>query len=65
MCFGLGAADAKRMAAHFQPRLDAHDLLHLGAYTIACRVLHDAHQLPAATATTLPPPSPHRATPPG
>ena len=56
LCFGLGAADAKRMAVHFEPRLDAHDLLHLGAHTIACRVLHDAHQLPAATATTLPPP---------
>jgi hypothetical protein len=57
LCFGLGAADAKRMAVHFEPRLDAHDLLHLGAHTIACRVLHDAHQLPAATATTLPPPA--------
>jgi len=58
LCFGLGAADAKRMAVHFEPRLDAHDLLHLGAYTIACRVLHESHQLPAATATTEPPPPP-------
>jgi hypothetical protein len=57
ICFGLGAADSKRMAVHFQPRLDAHDLLHLGPHTIACRVLHEARQLPAATATTLPPPS--------
>jgi hypothetical protein len=52
LCFGLGAADAKRMAVHFQPRLDAHDLLHLSAHTIACRVAHEHHQLPAATATT-------------
>ncbi len=58
ICFALQAADAKRMAPHFQPRLDAYDLQHLGSYTIACRVLHDARQLPAATATTLPPPKP-------
>jgi TraM recognition site of TraD and TraG len=56
LCFGLGAADAKRMAVHFQPRLDAHDLLHLDAHTVACRVAHEHHQLPAATATTEPPP---------
>lgn len=54
LCFGLGAADAKRMAVHFEPRLNAHDLLHLGSHTIACRVLHESHQLPAATATTEP-----------
>jgi len=60
LCFGLGAADAKRMAVHFEPRLDAYDLLHLGSHTIACRVLHGAHELPAATATTLPPPKPSR-----
>jgi hypothetical protein len=60
LCFGLGAADAKRMAVHFQPRLDAHDLLHLDAHTIACRVAHEHHQLPAATATTEPPPRPTR-----
>jgi hypothetical protein len=58
ICFALKAGDAKRMAAHFQPRLDASDLQHLGAYTVACRVLHDAHELPAATARTLPPPTP-------
>jgi hypothetical protein len=58
LCFGLGAADAKRMAVHFQPRLDVYDLLHLGSHTIACRVLHEAHELPAATANTLPPPAP-------
>lgn len=60
LCFGLGAADAKRMAVHFQPRLDAHDLLHLSVHTIACRVAHEHHQLPAATATTEPPPPPTR-----
>jgi hypothetical protein len=58
ICFALQAADAKRMAPHFQPRLDAYDLQHLGSYTIACRVLHDGRELPAATATTLPPPKP-------
>ena len=60
LCFGLGAADAKRMAVHFQPRLDAHDLLHLSAHTLACRIAHEHHQLPAATATTEPPPPPTR-----
>lgn len=58
ICFALQAADAKRMAAHFEPRLDARDLQHLGSYTIACRVLHDGRELPAATATTLPPSKP-------
>jgi hypothetical protein len=58
ICFALQAADAKRMAPHFQPRLDAYDLQHLGSYTIACRILHDARELPAATAATLPPPRP-------
>jgi hypothetical protein len=58
ICFALQATDAKRMAAHFLPRLDAYDLQHLGSYTIACRVLHEARELPAATAATLPPPKP-------
>jgi hypothetical protein len=58
LCFALQAADAKRMAAHFEPRLHAHDLQHLGAHTIACRILHEARELPAATARTLPPPKP-------
>jgi len=58
ICFALAAADAKRMAPHFQPRLDAHDLQALGSYTIACRILHDSRELPAATAATLPPPKP-------
>ena len=58
LCFALQAADAKRMAAHFQPRLDAYDLQHLPSYGIACRILQEAHELPAATATTLPPPAP-------
>jgi TraM recognition site of TraD and TraG len=58
ICFALQAGDAKRMSAHFQPRLDAHDLTHLGSYTIAASVLHDARELPAATARTLPAPKP-------
>ncbi len=58
ICFALQAADARRMAPHFEPRLHASDLQHLGSYTIACRVLHDGRELPAATAATLPPPDP-------
>jgi hypothetical protein len=65
ICFALQAADAKRMAAHFHPRLDAYDLQHLGSYTIACRVLHEARELPAATAATLPPPKPTAGDPAG
>ena len=65
ICFALQAADAKRMAAHFEPRLDAYDLQHLGSYTIACRVLHEARELPAATAATLPPPKPTAGDPAG
>jgi hypothetical protein len=58
LCFALQALDAKRMAAHFEPRLNAYDLQHLGPYTIAARVLHDGRELPTATATTLPAPEP-------
>jgi TraM recognition site of TraD and TraG len=65
ICFALQAADAKRMAPHFQPRLDAYDLQHLGSYTVACRILHDARELPAATAATLPPPKPTSGDPTG
>ncbi|MFZ2050951.1 MAG: hypothetical protein WB698_14940 [Solirubrobacteraceae bacterium] len=55
LCFALEPSDAKRMAAHYAPRLDEYDLQHLGAHTIACRVLDQGRQLPAATAKTLPP----------
>ncbi|HEY5195074.1 MAG TPA: hypothetical protein VIJ39_14555 [Solirubrobacteraceae bacterium] len=58
LCFALQGLDAKRMAAHFEPRLNAYDLQHLGSYTIAARVLHDGRELPTATATTLPAPEP-------
>jgi hypothetical protein len=37
ICFALQAADAKRMAAHYAPRLDAYDLQHLGRATEAAR----------------------------
>jgi hypothetical protein len=57
LCFALEPADARRMAAHFEPRLSAYDLQHLGAYRVACRVMHEGRQLPAATAATLPVPT--------
>ncbi len=46
LCFGLGAADAKRMAVHFQPRLDAHDLLHLQRTRSRAASLHDTRSYP-------------------
>src|SRR6266511_4109628 len=45
------------MARHFEPRLSAYDLEHLGAFRIACRIAHEGRQLPAATCETLPLPS--------
>src|SRR5207302_6648924 len=58
VCFALSPHDAARMVRHFEPRLSAYDLEHLGAFRIACRVAHEGRQLPAATCETLPLPSP-------
>jgi hypothetical protein len=57
VCFALSPHDAARMVRHFEPRLSAYDLEHLGAFRIACRVAHEGRQLPAATCETLPLPS--------
>jgi hypothetical protein len=53
LCFALPPQDARRMEAHFLPRLDEDDLRRLGRYQLACRVSHDGRQLPAATAFPL------------
>jgi TraM recognition site of TraD and TraG/Helicase HerA, central domain len=57
ICFALSPHDAARMGRHFEPRLSAYDLEHLGAFRIACRIAHEGRQLPAATCETLPLPS--------
>jgi hypothetical protein len=57
VCFALSPHDAARMVRHFEPRLSAYDLEHLGAFRIACRIAHEGRQLPAATCETLPLPS--------
>lgn len=57
VCFALSPHDAARMIRHFEPRLSAYDLEHLGAFRIACRIAHEGRQLPAATCETLPLPS--------
>jgi TraM recognition site of TraD and TraG len=54
VCFALSPHDAARMVRHFEPRLSAYDLEHLGAFRIACRVAHEGRQLPTATGKTLP-----------
>jgi hypothetical protein len=58
VCFALSPDDATRMVRHFEPRLSAYDLEHLGAFRIACRIAHEGRQLPAATGETLPLPPP-------
>jgi hypothetical protein len=58
VCFALSPHDAARMVRHFEPRLSAYDLEHLGAFRIACRIAHEGRQLPAATGETLPLPPP-------
>jgi hypothetical protein len=61
LCFALPPLDARRMEAHFLPRLDEDDLRRLGRYRLACRISHDGRQLPAATAIAFPLPLPRRA----
>jgi hypothetical protein len=58
VCFAVSPRDATRMVRHFEPRLSAYDLEHLGAFRIACRIAHEGRQLPAATGETLPLPAP-------
>ncbi|MDA1359804.1 type IV secretion system DNA-binding domain-containing protein [Glycomyces luteolus] len=54
--FSTSPRDAKVLAAHTLPHLDDHDLVHLGAYTAACRTIAAGAPLPAFTLQTLPPP---------
>lgn len=63
LCFALEPSDARRMEPVYAPRLNAYDLQHLGAHTIACRIQHEGRQLPTATAKTLPPPDPENGKP--
>lgn len=56
--FSTSPKDAKALAAHTLPHLDDHDLVHLGAYTAACRTIAAGAPLPAFTLQTLPPPAP-------
>jgi hypothetical protein len=56
VCFQLDPPDNERMAHHFQPRLDASDLLHLDRFQLAARIFHDGKVLPPITATAKPAP---------
>lgn len=56
LCFQLDPPDNERMARHFEPRLDARDLLHLDRFQLAARIFHQGQVLPAVTAVTEPPP---------
>ncbi|GAA1619315.1 helicase HerA domain-containing protein [Actinoplanes couchii] len=53
--FNVDPADAKDLARHTLPELDAHDLSHLNAYTAAARLLVANREMPAFTFTTNPP----------
>ncbi|MFC4071904.1 type IV secretory system conjugative DNA transfer family protein [Actinoplanes subglobosus] len=50
--FNVDPADARELAKHTQPELDAHDLAHLDVYTAAGRLLVGNRELPAFTFTT-------------
>ncbi|MEV4283462.1 type IV secretory system conjugative DNA transfer family protein [Actinoplanes xinjiangensis] len=50
--FNVDPADARELAKHTQPELDAHDLAHLDVYTAAGRLLVGNRELPAFTFST-------------
>jgi hypothetical protein len=50
--FNVDPADARELAKHTQPELDAYDLAHLDVYTAAGRLLVGNRELPAFTFTT-------------
>jgi hypothetical protein len=56
LCFQLDPPDNERMARHFEPQLNASDLLALDRYQLACRLIEDGLVLPAVTATAAPAP---------
>ncbi|MFE9748238.1 type IV secretory system conjugative DNA transfer family protein [Saccharothrix saharensis] len=50
--FNSSPEDAKRLARHTNPRLNEHDLSHLGAYQVAARLVVHGADTPAFTAVT-------------
>ncbi|GAB4001386.1 hypothetical protein GCM10029992_36710 [Glycomyces albus] len=56
--FTVSPEDAHRLAAHTEPNLAEHDLVHLGAYTAAARLVAGGLEQPACTLATLPAPEP-------
>ncbi|WP_335989829.1 type IV secretory system conjugative DNA transfer family protein [Glycomyces sp. MUSA5-2] len=52
--FASSPRDAKLFAAHTLPNLTDHDLVHMGAYTAACRTIVAGQIQPAFTLKTLP-----------
>lgn len=56
MIFAPSPEDARMLARHTMPVLDADDLTRLGAYRVAVRLLERGQLLPAFTLSTLPPP---------
>lgn len=54
--FGISPADARHLAGHVAPHLDADDLTHLARYQAATRLTIDNRDRPAFTLRTLPAP---------
>ena len=55
LLFNLSPEDARTLERHVAPKLSAHDLSHLGAYTAAARLIVDGAEMPAFTVETDPP----------
>ncbi len=60
--FSAGPEDARELSRHTAPRVNEHDLAHLGAYHAAARLVVDGEQTQPFTVTTqpLPPATPGR-----
>lgn len=56
--FTVSPEDARRLADHTEPNLTEHDLVHLGGYTAAARLVAGGIEQPACTLTTFPAPEP-------
>ena len=54
--FTCSPEDARHLADHTLPELDAHDLSHLDRYVAAARLVVDGQETPAFTLATSPPP---------
>lgn len=58
--FNAGPEDTRELARHTAPRIGEHDLAHLGAYTVAARLVINGDEATPFTATTEPlPPAVH------